>query len=79
LGHAVDIRFAYGKNSTHYNWHFKTLISLRNKNMDKLLAAGARSFGFYPWGIHFGVRDRPNARHFHKGVGYAVWGKSRKS
>ncbi len=79
LGHAVDIRFAYGKNSTHYNWHFKTSINLRNKNMDKLIAAGARSFGFYPWGIHFGVRDRPAPRRYHKGIGYAIWDKSRKT
>ena len=79
LGHAVDIRFAYGKNATHYNWHFKTLINLRNEKMDKLIAAGARSFGFYRWGIHFGVRDRPAPRRFHKGVGYAIWDKSRKT
>ena len=79
LGYAVDIRFAYGTDSDYYNWYFKTSINRRNENMDKLIAAGARSFGFYRWGIHFGVRDREKASRFHKGVGYAVWDKNRKT
>jgi len=79
LGYAVDIRFAYGKNSSYYNWYFKTSINRRTENMDKLIAAGARSFGFYPWGIHFGVRDRPTPSRFHKGIGYAVWDKGKKT
>jgi len=79
LGHAVDIRFAYGTNSEYYNWHFKTSINRRNENMDKLIAAGARSFGFYRWGIHFGVREREKNSRFHKGIGYVVWDKNKKT
>ncbi len=79
LGHAVDIRFAYGTNSEYYNWYFKNSINRRNENMDKLIAAGARSFGFYRWGIHFGVRDREKTSRFHKGIGYVVWDKTKKT
>jgi|GEM_PF-2196038 len=75
IGHAVDIQFGTDWKAKHFVSHLYREVQREGSEFRRLHNKGCRSFGFYEWGIHLGVRERTKGwRAYNQGI-YAVWDK----
>ncbi|MCR9288583.1 MAG: D-Ala-D-Ala carboxypeptidase family metallohydrolase [Bacteroidetes bacterium] len=75
VGHAVDIRFSDGKANRYFIQYFYKSVFKKDSTFQRLFEKGCRSFGFYSWGIHFGVRKRKRGSRTFNDEVYAIWDK----
>ncbi len=72
IGHAVDITFSYGRHNRYIIDKIYHDVKTQGLWFEALHRAGVRSYGFYPWGMHFGVRNRKHGKEYN-GEKYAIW------
>ena len=77
IGQAVDITFSYGRHNRYSIDKLYLDIRTQGDWFERLIEAGGRSFGFYRWGMHFGVRPRKTGRDF-QGEKYVFFDKRKK-